>query len=569
VTCKILILGGYGVFGGRLARALIKDARFDVVVAGRDERAARAFCAEHGGRVCVLDRDNLALAAEFAAESPTIVVDAAGPFQTYGNDTFKVAAAAIACGAHYLDLSDDADFTVGIAGLDAAAKARGVAVLSGVSTVPALSSSVVNALTRDLSPIHLIESAVLPGNRAPRGLSVVRAIVGQAGRPLQLWRDGAAYPVPGWSGLTALDLEIPGTKPLRARWASFIGAPDLKLFAQRYGTKSVLFRAGLELKLMHGGLSLLSGLVSAGLVRTLAPVALPLKWMADRLEPFGSDRGGMCVRVIGQTPNGRFEQRDWTLIAEAGDGPHIPAIPARVMCGKLIGGGVASGARACLGEFSLQEAETALTTLRVSMHRESRLYLPLFAAALGEQFERLPAALRDLHSVVDLRIWKGTAEVARGRGVLSKLAGAIVGFPPSGRDVPVTVTMHRTAGRETWTRDFGGVKFRSTLSAAGPDGSGRIFERFGLLKFTMALAFENGHLRFPVVAGSCLGIPLPGFLLPLSETSEFVIADGRAGFDVSISMPVAGLIAHYRGTLSPADGAAAASSPAAAAQASS
>jgi NADP oxidoreductase coenzyme F420-dependent len=39
---KVLILGGYGVFGGRLARLLLQDG-IEVVVAGRDEQKAAAF----------------------------------------------------------------------------------------------------------------------------------------------------------------------------------------------------------------------------------------------------------------------------------------------------------------------------------------------------------------------------------------------------------------------------------------------------------------------------------------------------------------------------------------------
>ena len=572
-TSTVLILGGYGVFGGRIATALIKDARFDVIVAGRDQRAAKVFCTQHGGRAFALDRGSAHLAADIASQDPHIVIDAAGPFQSYGDDPYSVARAAIACGAHYLDLSDDAAFTSGITCLEADAKLRRVTVLSGVSTVPALSSAVADALTSGLHDVHLIESVILPGNRAPRGLSVVRAIVAQAGLPLALWRGGRAANVPGWSGLTRVDLNIPGKTPLTARWASFIGAPDLSLFPKRYRARSVLFRAGLELKVMHGGLAALTGLVRAGIVGSLSPIAKPLKWAADVLELFGSDRGGMRVRVIGETSAGTLEQRDWTLIAEAGDGPHIPALAARVLCAKILACEVEPGARACLGEFSLQEAEAALSVLDAATHRSDAAFLPVFSRVLGRDFSRLSQGLQDLHSLADVRIWSGRADIIRGKSLLSKLAGAVVGFPPGGNNVPVTVTMQRTERGETWIREFGTRRFCSHLAhggpeggpEGGPDGSGHMSERFGVLTFSLALSVTNGRLNFPVSGGSCLGIPLPRVLLPTSDTFEFIDEQGRACFDVSISLPLAGHVVTYRGWLTPADAATAQPSAAAAA----
>ncbi len=553
MTCKVLILGGYGVFGGRLAAALIKDARFDVLVAGRDEAAAQAFCAQHGGRALVLDRDSANLAADIASQQPNIVVDAAGPYQSYRDSAYKTVEAAIACGAHYLDLSDDAEFTSGIVCLDARAKAKGVAVLSGASSVPAISSAVADALTEDLKRIHLIESVIVPGNRAPRGMSVVRAILQQAGRPMRLWRGGRASDVPGWSGLTRLDLSIPGTRPLSGRWASYIGAPDLTLFPHRYGALSVLFRAGLELKVMHGGLSILTGLVRTGLMRSLTPMAKPLKWVADKLESFGTDRGGMRVRITGETTADELVQRDWTLIAEAGDGLCVPTVPARILCSKILAGDIEPGARACLGEFTLQEAEAELAALNIATHRLDVPFVPVFAKALGQDFAGLPRGLQDLHTLADMRTWSGRSDVIRSDGFLSKLAGAIIGFPPGGRDVPVTVTMQKTEHGEVWTRQFGASRFRSNLNPMGPNGSGRMMERFGLLNFELALSAENGKLHFPVSGGSCLGVPIPRVLLPKSDTFEFIDGQGRVCFDVSITLPLAGHVVTYRGWLMPDD----------------
>jgi len=46
---RVLILGGYGVFGGRLARLLADEARLTLVIAGRSREKASAFCVALGG----------------------------------------------------------------------------------------------------------------------------------------------------------------------------------------------------------------------------------------------------------------------------------------------------------------------------------------------------------------------------------------------------------------------------------------------------------------------------------------------------------------------------------------
>lgn len=54
---RVLILGGYGVFGARIAMGLARDSGLTVLVAGRDAGAAARHCREFGGEAVVLDRD--------------------------------------------------------------------------------------------------------------------------------------------------------------------------------------------------------------------------------------------------------------------------------------------------------------------------------------------------------------------------------------------------------------------------------------------------------------------------------------------------------------------------------
>ena len=149
---KILIVGGYGVFGGRLAQLLAECAGLELVIAGRNLAAATRFCADwHGvATVTPLGFDRTAPGAILAGLRPDLVVDASGPFQNYGADPYGLVRAALAVGADYLDLADGAAFVAGISRFDAAAKAAGWFVLAGASSFPVLTVAVVRELAKGM-----------------------------------------------------------------------------------------------------------------------------------------------------------------------------------------------------------------------------------------------------------------------------------------------------------------------------------------------------------------------------------------------------------------------------------
>ena len=123
---KVLILGGYGTFGGRLAQLLADEPRLTLVISGRSLAKAQAFCESRKARAAMVplafDRDG-AVEAQLRAAAPDLVVDASGPFQAYGPDPYGVVEAALALRINYLDLADGADFVSGIARFDAEARA--------------------------------------------------------------------------------------------------------------------------------------------------------------------------------------------------------------------------------------------------------------------------------------------------------------------------------------------------------------------------------------------------------------------------------------------------------------
>ena len=351
----VLILGATGLFGGHLARQLLECGRYDVICAGRSEAKLAAFTTANGGRFVAFDRAHPESALN--STKPFVVVDAAGPFQDYGNQPYGFARACLTAGAHYLDIADAPDFVQNISSLDTIAKASSLCAISGASTTPALSSAVVAELSTDLDSLIQIETTILPGNKTPRGLSVMRAILGQIGQPMPLWEHNTWNKAIGWSRLTKVGLKV-GTTELPRRPASLINTPDA-LLAAHFKARTVLPRAGLELGLFHHTLRLARFLVQTGLVKSLAPLSRPAHRVAGWFEGMGSSVGGMRVAVIG-TQNNRHIKREWDLIANDGHGPKIPVQPAALLIDHLSDGKIPSGARPCIGELELHELEAAM-----------------------------------------------------------------------------------------------------------------------------------------------------------------------------------------------------------------
>ena len=82
------------------------------------------------------------------------------------------ALACLALGIDYLDLADGSDFVKGIAQFDAAAKARGVCILSAVSSFPVLTAAVVRRLTRGMTRLDRVTGGIAPSPYAGIPVSI-------------------------------------------------------------------------------------------------------------------------------------------------------------------------------------------------------------------------------------------------------------------------------------------------------------------------------------------------------------------------------------------------------------
>jgi Saccharopine dehydrogenase NADP binding domain len=357
-----MVLGGYGFFGERISESLASDLPIRLLVAGRDARKAAALAIRlklPPDQAVVVDANGPGLAARLRELGVQTLIHTAGPFQA---QKYTVASAAIEAGCHYIDLADGREFVAGIESLDAQAKARGVTIISGASSVPALSSAVVDRYLPQYQRLDSIEFGISSGARAP-GLATVRGVFTYGGKPFKEWRSGAWRTTYGWLDLRR-HLFPP---PLGPRWVSSCDIPDLTLFPKRYTTvRTVSFHAGFASGLGHLVVFALAGLVRARLLPSLTPFAAPLSLISHWIEPLLSDQGGMFVLLDGEGKESNRLCISWNLLARQNHGPYIPCGAAIALARKLANGAnLPTGAMPCVGLLTVKEFLAPLRNLDI------------------------------------------------------------------------------------------------------------------------------------------------------------------------------------------------------------
>lgn len=341
---RILIIGGTGVFGKRLARHLMAFGGIELFVTSRSAVKADGFAKVLSTEnettpvqgIALDCRENLM--ARLADIRPFAVIDCSGPFQ---HADFGVARSVLSSGAHLIDLADARSYLAGFADmLDNLARTKGVAALTGASSTPTLSACVVDHLTREWQRVDTIDISITPGGKSEVGRSVVEAILSYAGKDVPIWRDGRLSKTSGWSEPRLID--IPG---LGRRRVAAVETYDAEYLGPRHKVQSrVAFSAGLESIIEQRGIETLAALRKRRLVPDpgfLVPALLKAR-QVTRLPT--SDRGGMQVSVSGLDTKGAFTQARWTLVAKNDHGPNVPILPAAAALRKLLAGDVEAGA---------------------------------------------------------------------------------------------------------------------------------------------------------------------------------------------------------------------------------
>lgn len=564
-TLRILIVGGYGTFGGRLAKLLSDEPQLCLLIAGRSASAAQQFCAQNAGRAnmiaCHFDRMG-DLHAQLQQLKPDIVVDAAGPFQAYGADPYALVRAALDHGAHYLDLADASQFVAGIRSFDTQAHSKKLFVLSGVSSFPVLTAAVVRALLQPGDEPLRVESGILPSPLARIGPNVMRAITSYAGRNVALTREGHTKQALALVETRRMDVATPGRRPLGRKRFTLVDVPELTMFQEVWPTlQDVWVGVAMSPAWLQRCLNALARAVHVAIMPSLTVFA-PLMLRVHAILARGEHRGGMVVRVSGTNKTSGKFARSWHMTAEGDAGPMIPSMPAALIIKRCLAGHFPPpGARAALQEIELAGYDGVFRIYDIAYgfrdHAQDGVagpQQPLYRRVLAGAFNALPPALHRMHdrpaTASGVATAAGRASIERGRNPLARLVAWLFGFPAAGTDVPVSVAFSCQNGSEIWERNFAGHCFSSVQSEGMGRDAGLIVERFGPLAFGLSCALEDGVSHLAVENWRAFGIPMPLWAAAKTQAREYE-ENGRFHFDVRMSHPLTGLIVHYRGWLAP------------------
>lgn len=362
MTCRVLIIGGYGNFGGYIARALASDPDIALLIGGRSRAKADEFAAGLGGKAqgCAIDIGSLSLPDDLKKLRPDVVIHTVGPFQ--GQD-HRVARAAIQAGSHYLDLADARDFVATIGELDEAARKAEVAVISGASSVPCMSAAFIDRYRPEFGELRSVSYGITAAQATNRGLGTAAAILSYLGRPFTILRHGHRKRVFGWQGLRAVRYP-----ELGKRLFGYCDVPDLAIFPDRYPElRDIEFLAGHEVKILHLGTWLLSWIARGGLVKGWSSHSKRLLKMSFLFDPLGSDRSGFHMFLDGRGKDGEPMRVTIFMIARQAHGPNIPCMPAILLARRIASGSPPPpGARPCLNLLTLDELLDAVADLDIT-----------------------------------------------------------------------------------------------------------------------------------------------------------------------------------------------------------
>jgi hypothetical protein len=359
---RILVLGAYGFFGSRICAGLAKNPRIQLIVAGRNLDKATAAAYLHGlsaNHAKAIDAANPQLPQILRKLEVNTLIHTAGPFQ---QQRYEVARAAIAAGCNYLDLADGRAFVTGIATLNPAALAANVSVVSGVSSLPALSSAVVDRYLPEFSRLDAIRVGITSGAVVP-GVATFKAVLSYCGRRFRVLNNGQWTDVYGW-----LDTQVHTfPKPVGARLLSRCDVPDLDLLPKRFPTaKTVSFHAGFVSETGHKFVERLARWVRDGRLKSALPFARPLSVVGRWTESLLPGSGAMFVTLEGLAEDGSPHSLTWNLMAHDNHGPNIPCAPAIALANKIAAGvGPPVGAMPCVGMLSVDEILEPLRKLSI------------------------------------------------------------------------------------------------------------------------------------------------------------------------------------------------------------
>jgi hypothetical protein len=245
-----VVFGGYGTFGGLVARELARLG-VPVTIAGRDRTRAEALAhmlgPSHRGLAADVIRPDSCRAA---LRGQAVAVHCAGPFGPFDATVLE---ACLDTHCHYTDIADDRGYTRLVRAYGDRFRQRGLAAVHGCSSLPGISGALGLAAAQHVSArAKQARVTLFIGNNNPKGRAAIRSLVGGLGKPIQA-PQGVLR---GFRGRKVVRLP----QPFGRRVVFNFDSPEYDLFAPLLGVRSVAVKVGFEARLITYTFALLAAL---------------------------------------------------------------------------------------------------------------------------------------------------------------------------------------------------------------------------------------------------------------------------------------------------------------------
>ena len=264
----------------------------------------------------------------------------------------------------YIDIADGRDFVANFSSLDQEAKTKNVTLITGTSTVPGLSSAVIDAGLDQLTQLISIDYGISTGLKTGLGVATLEAVMNYCGKPYSTLRNGKDVVTYGLGRARYHDFP----EPVGRRYLVDCDIPDHALFPTTYPTlQSISFGACLDVPALVGFLSFLSYCVRIGLVRNWDCLTRTIKLFVDAIRFVGDYNSGFYMKLSGLDSQGKTKRLLFEMMAREGSGLEIPVTLAMILIKRLLrGDAFAPGAYACQHLISLAEFQQELATYPIS-----------------------------------------------------------------------------------------------------------------------------------------------------------------------------------------------------------
>ena len=365
---RVLVLGASGQFGSRLCRRLVQLDGLHLFLGGRNKQKLEAtqgqlHAEKPDAKIDILARKFSAagLLDLLYSRRADLVVHLAGPFQ--GQD-YAVAKACLQAGVPYIDMGDGREFVAKFTSLDGAAQAKGIPLITGASTVPGLSSAIIDGMIGNFSQLQAIDYGICAGVKSGLGLATLQAVLSYCGKPYRVLKDGRS--------ITIFGLGRPRhhafPRPVNRRYVVDCDIPDHDLFPARYtALRQMDFGSCIDIPGLPLMLSLMSACVRKGWIEDWNFLSTIIQPCVKAVKFLGSPHSGFFMRLEGEDGQGNPKKLLFEILARDGSGLEIPVTAVILLVKKMLRAeSLPAGAYPCMGLFSLAEFQQELSSYPIS-----------------------------------------------------------------------------------------------------------------------------------------------------------------------------------------------------------